>query len=139
MNLSTIVESLAENNYPNVVVSFENGQAVRRTHSDVYSDVKAACAQLNQWGVKHGMRVGIRAGNSYQWLVYDLALIETRAVSVAFTDDFVFTDAQELIDKYSLSLLLVSFTAFKAHSKNSAVAYLDAENEAVRAIPTGMV
>jgi long-subunit acyl-CoA synthetase (AMP-forming) len=54
------------------------------------------------------MRVGIRAPNSYQWIVYDLALIQLRAVSVAFTDDFANMSAEELCEKYSLSLILVT-------------------------------
>lgn len=139
MNLSRIVEHLAENNRSNVVVSFENGQIVRRTHSEVYSDVRSACERLSQWGVKPGMRVGIRAGNCYQWLVYDLALIRNRAVSVAFTDDFASRDAQELIEKYELSLLLVPSTDCKAKATSSAVAYLDGDNGEVRAIPRNTV
>jgi len=139
MNLSKIVEHLAESNHSNVVVCFENAQVVRRTHSQVYLDVRIACAHLNQWGVKPGMRVGIRAANCYQWLVYDLALIETRAISVAFTDDFASADFQELIDKYSLSLLLVSSADTKANSRNSTVAFLDAENGDVQAIPNAPV
>ena len=41
-----------------------------------------------RWGVRPGDRVGIYAPNCYRWLVYDLALIAIRAVSVPFTDDF---------------------------------------------------
>src|SRR5205807_6850097 len=61
---------------------------------------------------------------------------ELRALSVAFTDDFAGRSVDELIKKYSLSLLLVRGSE-KAH-KNSlqaeAIAFIDAENDGIRAI-----
>ena len=45
------------------------------------------------------MRVGILACNCYQWIIYDLALLELRAQSVAFTDDLAGMSADELLDK----------------------------------------
>lgn len=106
MNLEALVARLERGT--NVVSCVEKGQPVHRTHAQIFTDVRAACARLARWGVERGMRVGIRAPNGYQWIVHDLALMELRAVSVAFTEDFASLGAQELCEKYSLSLMLVA-------------------------------
>jgi long-subunit acyl-CoA synthetase (AMP-forming) len=66
-------------------------------------------------------------------LLYDLALIELRAISVAFTDDFRDVGAEELCDKYRLSLLLVSSAdGLKHESEATFVAYLDGDNIGIK-------
>lgn len=90
----------------NAVLTFEKGQVVRRSHPQVHADVQAAVERLRAWCVRPGMRVGIRAPNCYEWLVHDLALLELRAVSVAFTDDFASADPGALCEQYHLALLL---------------------------------
>ena len=88
------------------------------------------------------MRVGILACNCYQWINYDLALLELRAQSVAFTDDFAGMSADELLDKYSLSLLLIQQSDHvHRESRSVAVAFIDAENSGIQAIerPRGKI
>lgn len=136
MDLRKLTSHMEEKKHPNVIIAFEKGQVVKRTHDTVRADVSVACEKLRKWGVMPGMRVGIWAFNCYEWIIYDLALLELRALSVAFTDDFAGMSADELIDKYSLSLLLVPRSG-KAH-KNSrqaeAIAFIDAENDGITAI-----
>ncbi len=136
MDLRKLTSHIAEKRHQNVIITFEKGKVVKRDHQTVYADVMAACTRLREWGVQRGARVGIWAYNCYEWIIYDLALLELRALSVAFTDDFAGMTADELIDKYSLSLLLVSVSEkkHKTAAQSSAVAFLDAENENVRAI-----
>ena len=123
----------------NRVITFEKGQVVERLHADVHAGVQAVRAELEKWGVRAGMRVGIRAPNCYEWLLYDLALIGLRAVSVAFTDDFASTGAEELCERYSLSLMLVSAKERATHGAGPAyVAALDGENAGVRATVRGV-
>src|SRR5205807_113841 len=88
MDLRNLVTHVAKQQYQSKIFTFEKGEVVARTHADVVSDVKATCAALTAYGVKQGSRVGLRAPNSYLWMIYDLALIELRAISVALTDDF---------------------------------------------------
>lgn len=128
MDLTALVERIGEQKHNNRILTFEDGRVRERTHATVYSDVKAACAELAAWGVKRGMRVGIRSANCYQWIVYDLALIELRAVSVAFTDDFASLRADELIEKYSLALLLVSSAEKLPEPCALPIARIDAPN-----------
>jgi len=136
MDLRQLTIRLSKQQHQNCVITFQKGQVVRRTHNSVYKDIMAACARLKAWGVRPGMRVGIWASNCYEWMIYDVALLELRALSVAFTDDFDSQSVDELFDKYSLSLLLVAASA-KMHKKgrySAAVAFLDAENQKVTAI-----
>ncbi len=137
MDLRTLVPRL-EQQTGHSVITFEKGRVVTRDHQTVYADVQAAAARLTDWGLKPGMRAGIRAPNSYEWVIYDLALLHLRAVSVAFTDDFAEASAEDLAEKYSLSLLLVSAKEKSGGGERPVfVAYLDAQNESVKAIDRG--
>jgi long-chain acyl-CoA synthetase len=134
MDITALVARLREQK-AHSIISFENGRVVKRTHADVYADVQAACARLAGWGLRAGMRVGIRAPNSYQWIIYDLALIQLRAISVAFTDDFAHIGAQELCEKYSLSLILVaSKEGSRNADKSPYIAYIDGDCDGVKVI-----
>jgi long-chain acyl-CoA synthetase len=115
--------------------TFERGKAVRYPFSVLHADVMRTREQLRNWGVTAGTRVGIYAPNSYQWLVHDLALIELRAISVPFTDDFAGRINQELLDTYNIALLLISQKDAKLFAPRPVhVAFLDADNHNVRAL-----
>jgi long-chain acyl-CoA synthetase len=88
------------------IVTYEGGRVVRRRYAQLAEDVRTAAEALRRWGVVPGMRIGLRAPNCYEWLVFDLALIELRAVTVAFTDDFVDWTPAGLAERYALGLLL---------------------------------
>src|SRR6266850_4297325 len=108
------------------IITFEGGKATRRTYAQLGEDVRAAAEALRGWGVVPGMRVGVRAPNCYQWLAFDLALIELRAVSVAFTDDFADWSPDELAKRYGLGLLLVSHKGTPGgRAEQRFVAYVD--------------
>src|SRR5580692_5793199 len=110
MDLRRLISHMSEQKHQIAIITFEKGQVVRRSHETVLADILAAGARLRSWGVRPGMRVGIWASNCYEWIIYEVALLELRSLSVAFTDDFAVMSADELIDKYSLSLLLVRAT-----------------------------
>lgn len=136
MDLRKLTACISEQKRQNTIVTFEKGQTVRRTHEVVSRDVKAAVNRLTAWGIRAGMRVGIYACNCYEWIIYDLALLDLRAVSVAFTDDFATWSADQLIDNYCLSLLLIQSTnqAQTKARQSSAIAFLDGENSDIKAI-----
>jgi long-subunit acyl-CoA synthetase (AMP-forming) len=111
------------------VYAFERGKATRYPFAQLADDTEHARADLLQWGVRPGMRVGIYAPNSYPWLVYDLALMEIGAISVPFTDDFSGMMGQELLDRYNIVLLLLASKDAKLFvPKPRHVAYIDGEN-----------
>ncbi|HTF43824.1 MAG TPA: AMP-binding protein, partial [Terriglobales bacterium] len=117
------------------IYTFERGKAVRHSHAALHDDVARERESLRAWGVTAGTRVGIYAPNSYPWLVYDLALIELRAISVPFTDDFAGRINQELLDKYDIALLLISKKDARLFpDKPAYVAFIDADNGDIRAL-----
>lgn len=117
------------------VLTLENGKPVRRAYSLIHRDFLAARGNLHRWGVRRGDRVGIHAPNSVHWLVYDLALIDIGAISVAFTDDFGKID-EALLAQHGINLLLVSSTSASWRSQRpDHVAFLDAQTPHASAIP----
>lgn len=111
MDLRVLLDRIPTHSATNAVYTIEKGQVVRRTYADVQASVLAVSIRLDRAGVQAGMRVGIRAPNSYDWMIHDLALIRLRAVSVAFTADFQDASGAELCRRYDLALMLVGADA----------------------------
>ena len=114
----------------------ENGARVGRSYSTLYQDVKEARHMLVRWGVSAGTRVGIYAPNSWRWLVFDLALIDIGAISVAFTDDFRNDISENLLDRHDLELFLTTKANAKFFPDAPAhVAFIDKEIDGIRLSP----
>lgn len=138
IDLRALQARIAAQQHKNSVFTFEKGQVVKRSHADVHADVAAACARLTAWGLQAGMRVGICAPNCYEWVIYDLALLELRAVIIAFPDEFAKVRRDDLCAKYELSLLLVSKAdAQPENDRYAPVAYLDGENTEFKNVSPG--
>jgi len=114
----------------------EGKAPVRRSYATLYQDVQQVRAQLAGWGVAAGTRVGLYAPNSWRWLVYDLALIDLGAISVAFTDDFRNEISEALLERHALELFLTT----RAHAGRFPkelrhVGFIDADNAELRILP----
>lgn len=117
------------------VYVFERGKITRHPHAGLHDDVVRVRERLRDWGVKAGSRVAIYAPNSYHWLVHDLALIELGAISVPFTEDFAGKVNLALLDQYNIALLLIAKAGARLFPQKPAhVAFIDADNENVRAL-----
>ena len=117
------------------VLTLADGSAVRHGFAGLAEDVLRVRAQLSRWGVKPGIRVGIFAPNSYIYIVYDLALVDLKAIAVPFTDDFAGAIGPELVEKYNIALLLLSRSVKHAFGPaDRHIAFIDGENDEVRAI-----
>jgi long-subunit acyl-CoA synthetase (AMP-forming) len=116
-----------------VITTHEGGQFVRRSFETLAKDTTAAIERLKEAGLRAGMRVGVISENSYWWLVYDLALIELRAVGVPMPETDVSSSEASLFDTNELNLLLVSsrFRPAGIESRRD-VMVIDAENPAGR-------
>lgn len=138
MDLTKLSAHAAQRNADNAIITIERGQTVRRTYSQLTRDVDAVCERLSKWGLTAGMRVGIHAPNCYEWVVYDLALLQMRAVSVAFTDDFAEVPPAELIEQYQLSLFIRGPNARpETANQCAAVTYMGDAGAGVRVIAHG--
>lgn len=132
MNFDALVAGLPTKQA--AVYTLEDGKIVRHPYTAIAADVQVARQRLASWGVKPGMRVGIHAPNSYAWLVHDLALIASGAVSVPFTDDFSGQMDQGLLDRHGIALLLLSKSHARLFPDRPAhIAFLDDENGPVQA------
>ena len=110
---------------------YQKNSVTTRRYAEVYADVKNAEARLNSWGVEPNMRVGVLANNCYEWIVFELALLQMRCVTVCFPlEEFAHTRLENLAEKYRLHLLLIS-KAERSRRQDSSewVAVLDGENE----------
>jgi long-subunit acyl-CoA synthetase (AMP-forming) len=116
----------------NEIVTYEHGKRISRDHATLRRDVATARAHLASWDIRQRSRVGIRAPNSYHWIVWDLAIIAQCAVSVAFTDDFAGMTPQALCERYGLSILLAGARDPEA----SFVAALEGDNTGVAPFAT---
>jgi acyl transferase domain-containing protein/long-subunit acyl-CoA synthetase (AMP-forming) len=129
MKLDEILDRLAS--FSDNTISFydQSGVAVSKSYPEVLADVQQAVAQLQRWGVEAGMRVGILASNSYEWVVHDIALAHLKCTSVAFPDEFGVHTSEELIEKYRLALLLLSRRDnWSATAPRTSTAYIEDEN-----------
>ena len=129
MRFDEILERLAS--FPENSITFydKSGVAVSKRYPEVHADILHASERLRQWGVEAGMRVGILASNSYEWVVYDIALAQLKSTSVAFPEEFSTQTSSELIEKYELGLLLLSRRdKWPALIPGSSTAYIDDEN-----------
>lgn len=135
MDLRKLASRVLERSEARRIITLIHERPVESSHAELAMQVTAVVALLRSWGVRAGMRVGLRAPNSLRWIVFDLALIELRAVCVAFTDDFANASAAALAEKYRLSLLVVGTQERGTHPPEvNYVAYIDGENGDVRAI-----
>jgi acyl transferase domain-containing protein/long-subunit acyl-CoA synthetase (AMP-forming) len=129
MRLDEILDRLAS--FPHNTITFydQSGVAVIKSYPEVFEDVRQTVAQLQNWGIEAGMRVGILATNSYEWVIHDIALIQLKCTSVVFPDEFGVHTSEELIDKYRLALLLLSRRDnWSATAFRTSTAYLEGEN-----------
>jgi long-subunit acyl-CoA synthetase (AMP-forming) len=91
-------------------ISIFNGRTVRRIlFSQLVEDVTRTRQQLEEAGLTPGLCVGLMGENCYEWIVHDLAVLSLGCISVCFpVDEFVGKSAEELVEDYDLSLLLVT-------------------------------
>src|SRR5436305_4686895 len=107
MQLTNIVPSL-RGNTSNWIAMHRMGRTTTYLFDQIYGDVQRAIEFLRGCGVQPGMRVGVLAENSYEWIVLDLAALEFGCLLVAFADAFASRNVDELADQFELALLFVS-------------------------------
>jgi len=118
------------------IITYAQGKSVRHSYATLANDVARTKENLIRWKVVAGMRVGIFAPNSYAYAVYDLALIDLRAISVAFTDDFAGSVNRELVDRYNIALMLVGKGVKHGFSDaDTFVARMDDDNGDICTLP----
>ena len=129
IRLREIVDRLGQ--LPNNSILFFNkrGEVVKKEYPVLHADVKHAAEKLRGWGVKAGMRVGILATNSYEWVVFHLALLDLGCTAVCFAEEFGSETREELFEKFGLSFLLILQTdTWPKLTTGEWTALMDADN-----------
>ena len=106
MKLSTIVPAL-RNNTSNWIGFHRLTESKNYSFAEVYGNVQQAVRFLLDCGIQPGMRIGVLAGNSYAWIVLDLAALDLGCRLVAFPDAFTSTTMNELAVQFDLALMFV--------------------------------
>jgi long-chain acyl-CoA synthetase len=104
MLLSDILERIRGKSTALVFVD-EKGAETARSADALHRDTLALASRLREAGAEAGMRIGIMAPNSYWWMVWDLACIALKCVSVALTEEQSKEKLRDVIDRYRLRLL----------------------------------
>lgn len=133
LKFDQLVESLSARK--GAIIALERGKPVRYGYADLAGDVARVRDQLVRWNVKPGMRVGLFGPNSYTYIVYDLALVDLRAITVPFTDDFAGALGPELVERYNLSLfVLAAGVPHNFSGEETYVAVMDGDNGNIQAL-----
>lgn len=129
MDLTKIMERLSS--FPDQGITYYDGQGqlVRKDYPTVHADVEHVIKELRSWGVEARMRIGILATNCYEFVLYDIALLELGCTSLTFPEEFGNRTSRQLIDDYELNLLLLAQNdKWPATSAGQWTAYMDATN-----------
>lgn len=86
----------------------DDGEAKSFTFRALHEEVRHLAVRLRQLGVVPGTRVGILAPSSYRWLVWDLAILDCGAVSVAFAHEPVNVPIGSVMDRLAIGLIAAS-------------------------------
>ncbi|MDQ3803310.1 MAG: amino acid adenylation domain-containing protein [Acidobacteriota bacterium] len=131
MKITQLLERMGS--FPGCAISYydEDGRVVRKTFPAIREEVCSVVEKLRRWGVREGMRVGILATNSYEFVLHDLALLELRCTSVVFPEEFGRKTSADLVADYDLNLLLISKRdPWPTLSRGDWTAYLEDGEEA---------
>lgn len=90
------------------------GGMVSFSFPDVIQQVRGLQEQLTAAGFRPGHQVGIKAGNSLEWVLWDLAVTTLGGVIVALPDELRVNNADALLEEHDLALLAhgCEFTTF---------------------------
>src|SRR5687768_1434337 len=131
MDLTKIMERLSSFPEQGICVYNGDGQLERKTYPTVKADINNAINELRAWGVEPSMRVGILSTNWYEYIIFDMALLELRCTTLSFPEEFGNKTSRQLIEDYDLNLLLLAKQdTWPTTTAARWTAYIDAENPA---------
>src|SRR6185436_1339411 len=108
MNFRELRERLTQHATHSLWMLDSNDQVRQVTFAELHRRMEGAVRALTARGVTAGMRVGILAENSLEWIIYDLAMLALGCTSVAFPREVAVEGWPDVFDRYDLSLMLVA-------------------------------
>jgi len=103
LDIDQLREHLASDRREGTITALlSRGGSMTITYRGFLGMVDALCARLEAAGMRPGQRIGIKASNSLEWLVWDLAVCLSGGQLVAFPEALELT-APLLIDRHQLA------------------------------------
>ncbi|KUF12933.1 AMP-binding protein [Streptomyces silvensis] len=106
MNLAGLLDRSSHHTTARVVDIDISGKRRETTQAELTALARTRADQLTAAGVRPGHVIGIRAGNSLDWLSWDLAALATGARLKAFGDTTGIDDPRAFIAEHRLALLI---------------------------------
>jgi long-chain acyl-CoA synthetase len=107
MSLSRLTDRYGAHSTARVVEIDVTGKRRDITHTELHALAAGRAQQLTAAGVRPGHLIGIRAGNSIDWLAWDLAALAVGALLKAFPDSTDIPDPEKFVAQHRLALLIV--------------------------------
>ena len=105
MNLRELHIRMAAAAQSTVTIPRLGGKPERFALPRVAEDVEAMVQALGAAGVRPGHRVGLQAPNCYEWLIWDLAVARVGAILMAFPQDGVAGEPEQLVHEFKLAIM----------------------------------
>ncbi|MFD8936311.1 AMP-binding protein [Streptomyces sp. NPDC059578] len=106
MNLHELSDRYVDHKDARVVEIDVSGGRREMTHSALHALATDRAGQLTAAGVRPGHLIGIKAGNSLDWLAWDLAALAAGALVKAFPDSTEVADPGGFVARHGLALLI---------------------------------
>ncbi|MEU5974461.1 AMP-binding protein [Streptomyces sp. NPDC047315] len=106
MSLSSLTDRYRAHGTARVVEIDVSGTRREITQSELHALAARRAEQLTAAGVRRGHVIGIRAGNSIDWLTWDLAALAVGALLKAFPDATDVPDPEKFVAEHGLALLI---------------------------------
>jgi long-chain acyl-CoA synthetase len=108
MNFTTLLDTASRYSSSTISVRTGAGKPLEHSFPDFVADVRALQESLLEAGVARGQLFGLQAAGSYEFLVWDLALIEIGAIPHVFPEDWPSGQIQAAAHGRGLSYLVVA-------------------------------
>ncbi len=138
MNIETILSRIKNNSTNTVCVIDADGREIMRCFSEVAADIEKIIAEIEKSGLQKGDRVAMCSANTYEWIVWDIALLVSGMVSFMLPEEqleqITFETVLALQEKHRISLFVLSPSLFEALSpQNDNVLPMAIENVHINA------
>lgn len=116
MNFKELIDRYADTTTAAVISIDTAGKRSAVSHAELAVLVEKRADALRAAGVLPGHVIGIRARNSIDWVVWDLAALETGAALQAFPDEMPVDDVDAVLAEHGLALLVAEGIEAAGHA-----------------------
>lgn len=135
MSINTIIKYIEQHSNQEIKFFKEDGSSLNCSYQKLQNDVESLCLRIQRSGLKKRAVIGLLGYSSYEWLVWDLAIISLDMVPLVLPETELSSSDNKLFEKYNLALL-VTENHMVSSFDNSVVTLRAAVDELI-SIPPG--